>query len=1301
MANINKIIIILAFFTFFLKGVVAQSDDMRYNLIELPPAPNSSSLGKLTEVSANLSTGTLPTSIPLINISEGGVDLDIALNYSGGGIKVNEESSWVGLGWSLTSGGMITRSIRGLPDDQPGGYLHNCQNVPVKENITLDLMNSDIRFETYQFLNRVSNNLLDYEPDIFYFSLNDVNGNFVFNNVFQPVCIPYKAVKIEPIYDGNLISGIYVTDPKGLIYFFGDTITNSLFVEKTIVNNEGWDIPPYISTWLLKEIINPFTNEIIKYNYIQHNISTYNNHSIYSKYYNNKYQVNKFIVASTDNSSRNIATYTRYLDFIDVNGEKIYFKSSIGLDQKVVLDSILYKKRTIIFNHDYFKVSPNSTNEDEIRLKLESLVQRSEYDYKTIEHKFKYYENNKLPSKNSYSIDSMGYYNGKTNETAIPKLPIEFDINFIVDSVFQPYHVKDTIGDANRSPDWSHAQSYSLKKIIYPTGGSTDFIYEGNTIARFPKISEIGSFNSIGVEVSDPTGNGYYYDTAILVLDELKKYTNFQLQTLIEFSEPEQPHWGAYVRLKNLALNKIIYSHTYTADTNNSPPHTVLFDDSLFQSSSSFELIVRLNRAVSATLYSNLIYKEYDPSELTVLRDYPACGIRIKSIIDSVENRSHITNYDYSLSGYITNPFKKSAIYGYVKEWEQSIDEMPGALLIYNNIMLFTNPIGGLGTNDNSIAYSKVSEFDGSNNGSTIYYFNKTTDQDFSNVNLAPLVSQQYLRELLIQKEFYDKDKYLVKKYIYVYDVDTSQNELVMSFRATRVGTLIGVQISYEDYESAFNYGNYFYNIINKNLSKSKEISYNNHDSLIIEKNFFYDSFYINNITKIIEQNSNGNIIETDFKYPSDYIPFYNKCKINFMNDMHECYNAYPSCAIELQSCFDIYNSINAPYQACITKAMAMKRYHLREAELFKAARSECFNSYNNDFYTYYMPCIEAYSCDYLKCRSQAIFDFQKCQNEYNDYLLDLFITTTDPNLKSIYLYALFNFNNLLIEKSITCNGNLISKEEKKFRLFIENQDTLPVLDRIIDGLAIEGLKERIVMDKTDKFSNILQNTVATVNTSNIYGYNNSKYLIAQIQNSTFEECGYTGFENKELNDWTKYPNNLFDDHEFFTGASSISVVDSSCGPTKDFNVGMQAANHNGYQASVWVKGSKNAYLHIEANGWSIHERTHNDEGSDDWHLLKVILYRHQYESVIDSTLKIRVYVGVEGKELAHFDDLRFYPLDAQMTTYTYIPLIGTSSISDNNNKPTKYEYDSFGRLTHIRDFQDNILKKYDYHYKP
>ncbi len=51
------------------------------------------------------------------------------------------------------------------------------------------------------------------------------------------------------------------------------------------------------------------------------------------------------------------------------------------------------------------------------------------------------------------------------------------------------------------------------------------------------------------------------------------------------------------------------------------------------------------------------------------------------------------------------------------------------------------------------------------------------------------------------------------------------------------------------------------------------------------------------------------------------------------------------------------------------------------------------------------------------------------------------------------------------------------------------------------------------------------------------------------------------------------------------------------------------------------------------------------------------------------------------------------------ITTYTYDPLIGLQSVTYPNGLSENYEYDSFGRLSKIKDHNGNVIKDYHYHY--
>lgn len=73
---------------------------------------------------------------------------------------------------------------------------------------------------------------------------------------------------------------------------------------------------------------------------------------------------------------------------------------------------------------------------------------------------------------------------------------------------------------------------------------------------------------------------------------------------------------------------------------------------------------------------------------------------------------------------------------------------------------------------------------------------------------------------------------------------------------------------------------------------------------------------------------------------------------------------------------------------------------------------------------------------------------------------------------------------------------------------------------------------------------------------------------------------------------------------------------------------------------------------------------------------------------------------GTEANLLLALTNLRNSLPNAMITTYTYIPLVGISSITDTKGDTTTYNYDKFGRLQNIKDKNGNILSENEYHYK-
>ena len=62
-------------------------------------------------------------------------------------------------------------------------------------------------------------------------------------------------------------------------------------------------------------------------------------------------------------------------------------------------------------------------------------------------------------------------------------------------------------------------------------------------------------------------------------------------------------------------------------------------------------------------------------------------------------------------------------------------------------------------------------------------------------------------------------------------------------------------------------------------------------------------------------------------------------------------------------------------------------------------------------------------------------------------------------------------------------------------------------------------------------------------------------------------------------------------------------------------------------------------------------------------------------------------------------DDVRIYPSDSQIISYTYTPSAGISSQIDSKGYTLKYVYDDFQRLYQIIDDEGNIIKQFCYNY--
>jgi hypothetical protein len=223
---------------------------------------------RLAGTPVNNFTGIPSISVPVYNYSHpSGIGLGISLDYFAGGIKLNEKSSTVGLGWNLSAGGAVIRSVRGIPDDFPiKGFLYSAA-VPNNYPSMGALYFSDS---------------IDAEQDVFQVSAPGLSYRFFIGKNRQIVTAPLSKVKITystTSPDTSRITSFTVTTTSGVKYVFNE-------MEQT-KDSTGFQSCytgiNYTTAWHLGQIIAPFNTDTIKLNYQtvnEYKVETPFNHSV-------------------------------------------------------------------------------------------------------------------------------------------------------------------------------------------------------------------------------------------------------------------------------------------------------------------------------------------------------------------------------------------------------------------------------------------------------------------------------------------------------------------------------------------------------------------------------------------------------------------------------------------------------------------------------------------------------------------------------------------------------------------------------------------------------------------------------------------------------------------------------------------------------------------------------------------------------------------------------------------------------------------------------------------------------------
>lgn len=460
----------------------------------IPPSPNASSLGEYANFPVNLYTGVLPITIPLYTLAGRGINIPITLSYQTKGHKVGETSSSVGLGFALDAGGIITRSVRGLPDEETGGYLETRSNYPNPTNLNILPSGGDdnMRIEA-------ANGLRDYSPDLFMFNALGRSYRLLFSvdALGNPKIItqPYSDIKISVNFSTKTWT-VILEDGTKMIFGTNDNFVEYIF--GAYLGEPASDIWQFITSWYLQSVISP-VGETINF--------TYSGSSIWqdASYVEIDYERQSLSYPSriahkkvrshnvTALSLSSIESELGRIDFLtDARLDLIGGKRFTGFKVFDKLSNTYIKQ--IVFNQSYANAVlggaynvPYAGTSDLYRLRLNSLEESSIDGSQKKTWQFEYNPLN-LPSRHSYAQDHYGFYNGATsNTTLLPPLP-HFSNN----------------PSGNRSPNGTYMEAEMLTKIIYPTGGYSTFAYEPNidvngALVGGLRIKSIVDFDNVDV----------------------------------------------------------------------------------------------------------------------------------------------------------------------------------------------------------------------------------------------------------------------------------------------------------------------------------------------------------------------------------------------------------------------------------------------------------------------------------------------------------------------------------------------------------------------------------------------------------------------------------------------------------------------------------------------------------------------------------------------------------------------------------------------------------------------------------
>lgn len=431
--------------------------------------PEVVAFNRFIETPVSYFTGVPAISIPLYEITINGVSVPISLDYHAGGIRVDQDATWVGLGWSLNYGGQISRTVRGGIADEKCFFL----DTTIKRYLALPNAAEDqYLVQRGMFMWYAKHPALiqnDLMPDEFYYNFLGFSGRYMYDqNNKKFVLFPKEDLTVK-----YQLKSTYNIDYWTLQLPDGTKGTFKRGTESSIGGPNSYAD----NSWVPTKIENQY-NDSITFSY--DTLPAYTIDKVLNESFTKYRSISSpgYVISSgTCYYHENILKQIKFRDGkIDFYTTTRVDMPNKALSKIVVSDNQGKVIKSIVFNYSYFTADayksvnytwPVATSDyANKRLKLDSLDIYGSDVAKVNTYKFDYYTYSQMPSKFSAAQDHWGFFNAYSNTTTIPNIAPDYIVG----------------GDRRVKGDTSKV--FSLKSITFPEGGKTEYIYEGNNIAK-------------------------------------------------------------------------------------------------------------------------------------------------------------------------------------------------------------------------------------------------------------------------------------------------------------------------------------------------------------------------------------------------------------------------------------------------------------------------------------------------------------------------------------------------------------------------------------------------------------------------------------------------------------------------------------------------------------------------------------------------------------------------------------------------------------------------------------------------